>query len=144
MSLRQLALDYAARFVGQPYVWGGNDPIAGFDCSGLWIEVLRAVGRLPRTGDWTAHQLLEVVFGGLPRVTRPGELRPGMLVFWPRADGRMRHVEGVYAVIDGEVITLGASGGGSATKTLADAIRMDAFTKLRPIAPGWVAAVDPF
>jgi murein DD-endopeptidase len=141
VSLVSIAMDVAFSQLGRPYVWGGNDPMAGFDCSGLVVEVLQSVGVLPRQGDWSADALARRFKA---RMVPEAELRPGWLVFWRRDDGTMRHVEMVYAVEDGRVITIGASGGGPKTRTLADAIRMDAFTKLRPIAPGWVAAVDPF
>ena len=143
MTARGLALDVAWSFLGLQYSWGGNDPIAGFDCSGLVIEALKSVGVLPRVGDWSAHALLHDIFRDRPRVPT-SELRPGCLVFWARADGHIRHVEMVYAVLERRAVTIGASGGGSATTTVAEAIRADAYVKIRPVAPGWVAAVDPF
>lgn len=48
-------VDYAMKFIGKPYIWGGNNA-KGFDCSGLVIEVLQAFGILPQ-GDWTADGL---------------------------------------------------------------------------------------
>lgn len=141
---RQLCLDYLAKFIGLPYVWGGDNPLSGFDCSGLVVEGLKAVGVLPRLGDWTAGGLLNGVFHDLPRATSPAELRPGMLVFWRRDDGYVRHVEMVFAAAEGAVITIGASGGGSKTITIGDAIKADAYVKLRPVNAGWFAAVDPF
>jgi cell wall-associated NlpC family hydrolase len=47
---RKMAVEYAEKFIGKFYKWGGDDP-AGFDYSGLAIEVLKAVGVLPRKGD---------------------------------------------------------------------------------------------
>lgn len=145
MTPRDLAIDVARSFLGQPYDWGGDDPIAGFDCSGLMIEALRSVGVLPRTGDWTAHQLLHEVFKGRPRVRPPGILEPGLLVFWARDDGHIRHVEMAYATLtNGTMLTIGASGGGSKTTSPDAAAKQNAFVKIRPVAPNWVAAVDPF
>lgn len=48
-------VDYAVKFIGKPYIWGGTGPI-GFDCSGLVIECLQAFDLLP-SGDWTADAL---------------------------------------------------------------------------------------
>ena len=39
----ELAVKYAMAFIGTPYVWGGDDPMGGFDCSGFCIEVLKGV-----------------------------------------------------------------------------------------------------
>jgi cell wall-associated NlpC family hydrolase len=145
MTPRDLALQVALSNLGQPYVWGGDDPVAGFDCSGLVVEALKACGVLPRDGDWSAHTLLHGAFQGRPRVRTLPALERGMLVFWPRDDGVIRHVEMVYTPLhNGAVITIGASGGGSKTTDREAAIRANAYVKLRPVAPGWSVAVDPF
>ena len=42
--------DYACSFIGNPYVWGGNDPNTGADCSGFVQYVYAHFGvSLPRT-----------------------------------------------------------------------------------------------
>lgn len=132
---RELALDYAWRFVGTFYSWGGDDP-SGFDCSGFMVEVLKAVGKLPRSGDWTAAGLYER-FESLS-VSEPGE---GCLVFWHSGD-KIVHVE---MCVDSER-SLGASGGGSKTRTKEDAIAHNAFIKMRPIKSraNIYGFVDPF
>jgi len=49
---------YALSFVGLPYKWGGDNPLTGFDCSGLIQELLASVGKdLP--GDQTAQMLFD-------------------------------------------------------------------------------------
>jgi cell wall-associated NlpC family hydrolase len=130
--------------LNEPYVWGGNTALEGFDCSGFVIEGLRSVGVLERSGDWTADILLRGIWHDRPRVTEASQLRRGMLVFWPGPTGRMRHVEVVWAIYGDRVLTLGASGGGSTTTSLDVAKAQDARVKIRPLVPGWSAAVDPF
>lgn len=130
-------LDVAVRvawgMLGLPYIWGGDDPVAGFDCSGFVIEVLRSVGILPRAGDWTADDLYRKWAHNT--VVAPAA---GCLAFW-RRDGRMTHVE---FCLDSHH-TIGASGGGSATTTPDQAIQQNAYIKVRPIRPGAIY-VDPF
>lgn len=146
MTPRELALKVAFTRLGTIYTWGGDDP-AGFDCSGLQDDILKTVGILPRGARPTAQQL----YDRWPerRVIPPAPLAPGMLVFFrrTRADGSpyIGHVEMVYDILTtGVTLTIAASGGGSKTLTVADAIRDNAFVQIRPLTGDWVAALDPF
>ena len=66
--------EYARRFVGVPYHWGGSSPRGGFDCSGFVAYVYRHFGiSLPH---YTYSQ-----FGRGRSVSRRG-LAPGDLVFF--------------------------------------------------------------
>ena len=140
-SLRACALFVWESFLNIPYRWGGDDPLDGVDCSGLVLEGLKAVGIVPRELDTTADGLLNVTFKSATRVTDPHQLRPGMLVFWGVP---IRHVEIVWQVFPDRVLTIGASGGGSATVDRAAAVQQNAYVKIRRVTPGWLAAVDPF
>jgi cell wall-associated NlpC family hydrolase len=46
MAADDMALmrDMAIRLLGTPYRWAGDDPLAGFDCSGLAIELYTSFG----------------------------------------------------------------------------------------------------
>ena len=69
----QLLLRSALKYMGVPYVWGGEDP-TGFDCSGFVQHVFARHGvRVPRTAD------LQYEVGR--RVTA-GKEQPGDLVFF--------------------------------------------------------------
>jgi hypothetical protein len=131
------------RELGTPYRWGGDDPIEGFDCSGLVIDPLQAVGILPDPGDWTAADLAEHF--GDRRVTNEDDLQPGCLLFWENKAGtRIVHVEIVWHVFRERILCIGARGGGSRTTTREDAAAQNAYVKVRPARPGWCRAVDPF
>jgi len=123
MNDRELALKVAWSFLGTPYKWGGDDPMAGFDCSGFIIECLKSPGILPRGGDWTASQLASK-FGMLPGAKI---LIPGDLVFWKNKK-KIIHVEMLIT----PHCSIGAGGGSSKTVTVADAIRQNAYIKVRP------------
>lgn len=116
----KVALDYIMRFTGQWYKWGGDDP-SGFDCSGLVVEYLQAGGKIPRKSDFTADQLM----GMFPKIPAP---RRGGLVFFGK-NGVATHVE----ICLNNSLSLGASGGGKNTVTVEDAMRDNAFIKVRPI-----------
>lgn len=80
--------DYAKKFIGTPYVWGGNDLNSGVDCSGLVQQVFRHYGiELPRT---TYEQIGE----GSP-VGMKG-LKPGDLVFFDTSSQSGADHVGIY------------------------------------------------
>lgn len=83
---RAEVLDYAAQFLGTPYVYGGSTP-SGFDCSGFTSYVFKnTVGTIPRVA--------QSQFDALPRVSRE-ELLPGDLVFFGSSAYSISHV-GIY------------------------------------------------
>lgn len=49
---RQTVAEFAQRFVGNPYVWGGTDLNRGADCSGFIGSIYRSFGyKLPRSSS---------------------------------------------------------------------------------------------
>ena len=135
--LRDIGEQVAWSLHGLPYRWGGDDPMTGFDCSGLCIEVLKSVGILPRSGDWTAQGLYD------KWNHQGGNAVPysGRLVFWQNKKGtRIVHVE--YCLDHG--LTMGASGGGSRTTTDSAAATQNAYIKVRPIRKPYHAILDPY
>ena len=66
-------VDYAKKFLGTPYVWGGTSP-RGFDCSGFVQYVYRKMGvELPRISADQARAGKRIGLDGL---------KPGDLVGW--------------------------------------------------------------
>jgi cell wall-associated NlpC family hydrolase len=119
---RQVALS----LLNTPYIWGGDDPMRGFDCSGFVIEILKSVGLLPQEGDWTAEGLYQLTKGFAVDVNT--QVTEGCLLFWHTGDGKATHVE--YALND--TLSIGARGGGAVTSSLSVAIKENAYTKIRP------------
>lgn len=86
--------DYAKKFIGVPYVWGGNNLVAkngqpaGVDCSGLVQQVFRHFGiELPRT---TYEQIGEGSAVGMKG------LKPGDLVFFDTSSRSGADHVGIY------------------------------------------------
>lgn len=140
---RKIASKVAWGFLGLPYVWGGDDAVAGFDCSGFCIEVLKSVGILPRRGDWTASGLLGH-FKDEDYHVELGDVREGCLVFWSSRHDRTRIIH-VELALNG-ILCIGASGGGSRTDDRQAAVIGNAYVKVRPWATrgNVYGAVDPF
>ena len=105
------------------YIYGGDDP-DGFDCSGIVIEGLRAVGVIHSKKDMTAAGM----FKKWSHLSVPIPFE-GCLAFWIGLDKVVYHV----AVCLDDQYCLTADGGGSKTKTEEDAKRDDAYIKIRPI-----------
>jgi hypothetical protein len=138
MDKRTAALMVWDNLYGLPYRWGGDNPIAGFDCSGFILEGLKSVGLVDETADFSAHNLRWDLFKNkIERVPKPG-----CLLFFEK-NNKIFHVEAVWQVIDGLVLTIGASGGGSETTTPAAAEASDAYIKIRP-RKTWSYCIDPF
>ena len=84
-ALRTKVVNYGLQFVGNRYVWGGNDPHTGADCSGFVRYVLRNVAgvNLPRTSREQAKT---------GRAITSSEMRPGDLIFYANSRGVVNHV----------------------------------------------------
>ena len=79
-------LEYAAQFLGTPYVYGGSTP-SGFDCSGFTSYVFaNTVGTIPRVA--------QSQFDATTRVSLE-DLEPGDLVFFGSSPSSISHV-GIY------------------------------------------------
>lgn len=138
-ALRMAAVEYGKRMVGTPYIWGGDDPIGGLDCSGLAQEVLSSVGLDP-DGDQTADGLYRI-FKSKQVGSPDGDWPSGALVFFGTAS-KVTHV----GVSIGSGLMLEAGGGGSKTISRDAAINQNAFVRIRPInrLADFVACCDPF
>ena len=136
---RGLAIMIAAKLLYRQYKWAGDDPIEGFDCSGIVIEILKSIGTLPREGDWSANDLAHAF-------KSEGVFEPGDLVFYDwNLDGKMDHVEMVYKKLrTGEILTIGASGGDATTKTEDIASAQNAYIKIRPMRLEYAKVRNPF
>ena len=83
---RTAVLDYAAKFLGVPYVYGGSTP-SGFDCSGFTSYVYKNT-------VCSIERVAQAQFDTTTRVSRD-ELLPGDLVFFGSSTSSISHV-GIY------------------------------------------------
>ena len=118
------AVQIALRFLGIPYVWGGADPLTGFDCSGLTMYVYAQLGI--HLTHYTGSQFYEGA-----RVP-PWALQPGDLVFFEPSSRGPQH-EGMY-IGGGKFIQAPHTG---------DVVKISSLSE-PAYAFGFVGAVRPF
>ena len=81
---RQKIVDYAEKFLGLPYIYGGTTP-RGFDCSGFAQYIFRKFGY-----DITRVPVGQVQFGKL--ISKINDAEPGDLAFYGYPTGNGGHV----------------------------------------------------
>jgi Cell wall-associated hydrolases (invasion-associated proteins) len=83
-SRRQQVVNYALKFVGNRYVWGGQSLTGGADCSGFVRAIYADFGySLPRTSSEQSSAGTRVSVS---------EMQPGDLIFYAYSGGRIHHV----------------------------------------------------
>jgi hypothetical protein len=123
-SVGARAVRIAVQYLGTPYLWGGADPIMGFDCSGLTMYVYAQLGI--HLTHYTGSQFYE------GRPVPPWALQPGDLVFFEPTSRGPQH-EGMY-IGGGRFIQAPHTG---------DVVKISALSE-RSYAFGFVGAVRPF
>lgn len=114
------------RYLNIPYRWGGDDPLEGFDCSGLVQELVAILGIDP-PGDQTAHELY-MYFLNHGLKTEFNALDTGVLMFYG-SDFKISHIAICF---DSDTI-LEAGGGDQNTLGYLQAAKQNAYVRLRPV-----------
>lgn len=83
-SRRSQLVNYALRFVGNRYVWGGTSLTNGVDCSGFTMRVMEKFGvSLPHYSGSQAQMGKKVT---------SATMKPGDLIFYAGSNGKVNHV----------------------------------------------------
>ena len=95
------AVSWALSQIGTPYVWGGETPGVGFDCSGLVQAAYAVAGSVtPPRGAGPVRHHAEIGARGL--------LAPGDLVFFGGGPDSIDHVGLYVGVVDGQNVMVDA------------------------------------
>lgn len=114
---------YAMSHLGLPYIWGGDDSVDGYDCSGFVIELMKSCGLAPGH-DMTANSLMYYY----KQIGRECSPQFGALAFYGKKD-LSTHI--AFCLDHTRIIEAG--GGGSRTKTREDAAKHNAYIRIRPV-----------
>ena len=83
-SFRSKVVNYALKFLGNPYVWGGTSLTKGADCSGFTLSVFKNFGiSLPHYSGSQAK---------MGTAVKSSNMRPGDLIFYGNSSGTINHV----------------------------------------------------
>lgn len=83
-SFRSKVVNYALKFLGNPYVWGGTSLTKGADCSGFTLSVFKNFGiSLPHYSGSQAQ---------MGTAVKSSNMRPGDLIFYGNSSGTINHV----------------------------------------------------
>ena len=83
-SLRMQIVNYALKWIGNPYVWGGTSLTNGVDCSGFTMKVFGNFGiGLPH---------YSVSQSQMGKAVDSSNMRPGDLIFYANSGGTINHV----------------------------------------------------
>jgi cell wall-associated NlpC family hydrolase len=119
--------EYLKHFIGRPYIWSGDGTGPkhnGFDCSGLVLEGLWAMGLY--TGSDISAQGIYNFFSKKWKTRLPKNSKDGDLLFFGKSVKSITHV----AVALGNGLMIEAGGGGSKCDTASNST---GFVRVRPI-----------
>lgn len=122
-----------------PYIWGGKNPLTGFDCSGLVEWGLQSVGFDPPGLNSAAMIYHWLILGnGVAVVHEP---KGGDICFYGK---NIDHITHIAIMIDSKFL-IEAGGGDSFTKTVNDAKIRGACVRVRPLGhrKDLVAVISP-
>jgi len=126
MNQADVMVEYLMKFMGTPYIWMGNNPLHGFDCSGLVCEGLRSIGLIRRAEDLNSQML----HNKWPVAKRTVPPQRGDLLFFGKDSEQITHVAIAYS----GGLMIEAGGGDSRSTTKEIAAMQNAFVRIRPIS----------
>lgn len=120
--------DYLRAFIGTPYIYGGDNPLIGFDCSGLVSEGHRAYGLIGFRERFSSQYFFDKYAAKyIPRTN--GHIQRNDILFFGK-EGKIKHV--AIALNQDQMIEAG--GGDEYTIDISAAGKYDAFVRIRPIS----------
>ena len=133
----EMMLDYAMRFIGTPYVYGGNNPVSGMDCSGFVCEILKAVSVIPGHKDFSARELY-VMLQSTNGCRVSKSVKRGSILFFGKNINTISHI----AIAINDKLMIESGGGDAGTISKEKAALCNAFVRIRPIRSDLVGTIE--
>ena len=132
-ELIELGTSHMSYTIGTPYRWGGDDPINGFDCSGLVMEYLKTIGLAQENEDMSSATMAKTFAKRL----KPEDYEAGDIVCFA-SKSKPKTVNHVGLITDHPqnglpTLILEAGGGGSTTLDEQIAAKQNAYVRVRPL-----------
>ncbi len=120
---------YVYSMQGIPYIYGGENPSVGLDCSALIKKGLQYCGIVPENRDFSAQMLYDYLMAKSFQSCEPSE---DCVLFFSPANSLndIKHVALAISPLD----MLEAAGGGRTTLTPEQAIELDARVQMSKIS----------
>ena len=109
-----------------PYIWGGNSPMVGLDCSGAVQVPLKKVGVVPDIYDMTSQGIYNFL---TTKKFSSCEPREDCILFFGKSIRRITHV----AIAIDEKRMIEARGGNRTTNSIKEALKKNALVDLTNI-----------
>lgn len=138
MTNKEVIIKYGIALIGTPYVYGGNNPLFGLDCSGLICELLKSVGVINWRIDLSAQGLRETLLKTKHVSTFPIS-EEGSVLFFGKSKTTITHT----GLALNKSVMLEAGGGDSSTSSIEQATMRGAFVRIRPIRADLVDSILP-
>ena len=124
MNNEQIFREIILSYLHQNYIWKGQNPNVGFDCSNLVVDILKSVGEFTYNGGATPQYLFNR-YRENHMSTKP---QLGAICFYGKSEQRIHHC----GIMLNDSMMLESGGGTSGTKSKKDAIEANARVRIRP------------
>jgi cell wall-associated NlpC family hydrolase len=121
LSKNNLIFHWLISQLNVPYIYGGDDPMSGLDCSGLVINMLNSFGY--KLNDMTSAQLYE----WCKHSEFHGSFDCGAIAFYGK--DKISHV----GIMINRDFIVEAGGGDATTTDIKASIKRNAYVRIRPL-----------
>lgn len=122
MKNEKVFYDLIMSYLHKEYVWHGDNPNTGIDCSNLVVDILKTVGIYNYSGGASSQYLFNMLYQG-----EFDELKLGSICFYGRSVDQIHHC----GIMLNEDLIMESGGGTSKTSSIEKAREHNARVRIR-------------